>query len=282
MIERSADGNTFSAIDTVAAGIVSYTDAPVTAGTDYQYRVYALIGDINTGHANTATAGFLASPTNLSVASATSSRIQINWDYNGSNASHYVIERKTGDAGSFVRLDSVATIEGKVYNDATVEEVQQYTYRIKTTDATRNSGFSPEVQATTQLNAPGTLAATVQDSTVSLSWNDASQRETHYVVLRFLTNGLDLVTLDTLVANTTSFEDTTVPANGDYRYRVYAISATINSSSTESNVVTVSAKTEATEGEGEEEETTEEEGEETNRGRRGRTHGGGGSDYRNT
>ena len=262
VIERATDGITFYVLDTVVTDIVNYTDT-ITAGTDYQYRIYALIGDVNTDATNTATAGFLVAPTDLSVASTSSNQVQITWNYDGSNASHYVIERKKEDTGSFIRLDSVATSEGKAYSDATVEEMQQYTYRIKTTDATRNSSFSSEVQATTRLSAPGTLTASVQDSTVSLSWNDVSQHETHYVILRLLTNGSDFVTLDTVAANITNFEDTTIPANGNYQYRVYAIGATANSSSTESNTVTVSAKVETTEEEGGEETTEEEGGEET-------------------
>ena len=263
VIERSADGVTFTELATLPTNAVAYTDMSATAGSDYQYRVYALVGDVYTDATNIATAGTLTAPTTLSVASTTGSTVQISWNYSGSNASHYVIERKTGNTGNFVRLDSIAVDNGKTYTDATVEEVQQYTYRIKTTDATRSSGFSAEIQATTGLNAPTAVTATVQDSTVLLSWNDASQRETHYTIYRSLADGSALVAVNTVVANTISLEDTTIPENGDYRYSVRTIGATTSSTSVESNVVTVSAKAEMTEGEDEGgEEPTEEEGEE--------------------
>ena len=258
VIERAANGSTFGALDTVAADITTYTDAQITEGIDYQYRVYALVGSTNTDATNVATAGILTHPENLSVSSINSSTIRIAWDYSGNNASHYVIERQQG-SGSFVRLDSIAIGDSQQYSDNTVEEALHYAYRIKTTDPNRSSDYSQSVQTTTKLHAPTAVTATVQDSTVMIRWNDASQHETHYVVRRSLADGSELIVVDTVEANTTSFQDTASLDSGDYRYVVQAIGSVTKSGSVESNTITIVMKEETVEEETEEEPTDEEE-----------------------
>ena len=139
VVERSPDGTEFTTLSTLAADAITYTDSQAAAGTDYQYRVYALMDDVETDATRTTVDGLLAPPVSLRIGSSTGDEVSLAWDYPGSNASDYVIERKTGEA-DFTRLASVAIANGKQYSDTDVEEGQAYTYRIKTTDATGPQG----------------------------------------------------------------------------------------------------------------------------------------------
>jgi hypothetical protein len=108
---------------------------------------------------------------------------------------------------------------------------------------------------TTQLLAPTAVLATVQDSAVAVSWNDASTREAHYVVQRSLANGSASVVLDTLAADISSFLDTDSLSAGDYRYTVQALGASVNSNVVASNTITIVAPPKETEAPGEEQPT---------------------------
>ena len=237
VVERSANGITFSTIATLEADVVTYTDVEITAGTDYQYRVYAFVDDVNTDATNTATIGILAAPSNLSVVSTNSSTVQLAWRYYGSNATQYVIERKTGD-GDFIRIDSAALSTNQRYSDTEVDEGQQYTYRVRTNDDTRVSDYSSTVQTTTSLHSPQLVTATVRDSSIVVEWRDVSQREIYYVVRRSFADGSGIIVMDTLGADTTSFRDTTPIDSINYRYIIHAVGIRSVSANVGSNTVT--------------------------------------------
>ena len=262
VIERSPDGTTYAIVDTLEADLTSYTDAQTMAGIDYRYRVYALVSDITTDATSAIVTGILTHPANLSVITANPGSIQLSWNYTGTNASHYVIERKIDDA-DFTQLVSITTEGGKQYNDANVEEGQQYVYRIKTTEDTRTSGYSASVQTTTALLPPRTVTATVEDSTVIIRWKDVSERETNYIVRRSFADGSGIVVVDTLAANTISYLDTTPLDSGDYRYIIHAVGVATSSTGAGSNTITIIPKAKTTEEEEESEEEQPGEEEET-------------------
>ena len=112
---------------------------------------------------------------------------------------------------------------------------------------------------TTVLSAPRTVTATADSIEVTVRWRDMSQRETHYVVRRSFADGTGVVTVDTLVANTIKFQDTTSLDSGEYRYLIHAIGIGAVSASVGSNPVTIAPRTKTTEGQPEEEEEEEEE-----------------------
>ena len=261
VVERSADGTIYYSLDTLDADLITYIDSQITAGIDYHYRVYALVDKINTNPTNTAIAGVLTNPTDLSAVAASRDTVWLAWHYAGHNASHYVIERKI-EGGDFTNLIALAIEPNDTdvqYSDTDIEEGQQYTYRIKTTDAIRTSGYSASAQITTALHAPGTVTATTDSTGVIVGWIDISQHETHYVVHRSFADESGLVVVDTLEANTISFQDVAPLDSGDYRYIVYAIGEGTRSTGVESNTVTVVPNETTTEEEQPEEPTEEEE-----------------------
>lgn len=89
-----------------------------------------------------------------------------------------------------------------------------------------------------ELMAPTALTATENNTTVELSWNDQSEIEDAYQVLRS-SDGGSWTTLATLSENTESYTDTSVVAGGTYEYIVRAALATQNGPSSSSVSITL-------------------------------------------
>jgi hypothetical protein len=69
-------------------------------------------------------------------------------------------------------------------------------------------------------NAPGSLSATANASSIGLSWVDNSTNEDGFIVERSLTSGSGYGLLNTSAANTTSFNDLSAVVGTTYYYRV--------------------------------------------------------------
>jgi hypothetical protein len=103
-----------------------------------------------------------------------------------------------------------------------------------------------------QLNAPTNLTAkltTAAGTTVALSWTDASNGETGYVVQRALINAAGVVGAYTNVANCTpvlaanakACTQSGVAANNRYSYKVYAVNAAVIGPASTVSVATLPA-----------------------------------------
>jgi hypothetical protein len=89
-------------------------------------------------------------------------------------------------------------------------------------------------------NAPSGLSATaVSSSQINLSWNDNSLDESNFIVKRSTTSGGPYSAIQTLAANTTSFNNTSLSANTTYYYVVCAT----NSAGASANSAQASATT---------------------------------------
>ena len=263
VIQRSTNGTSYVALDTVLADLTTYSDQTAQPGFDYTYRVLAQATVSVSAASNTITAGSLTSPTNLTADATGRSFVQLNWSYSGNNAARFVIERRNTGVSEFTVVANVTATASPQYQDKTVGEASSYEYRIKAEDLPRTSTYSDMVSVITQLLDPTAVLAMVQDSTVVINWNDVSTREIHYAIQRSLADGSESVVLDTLAADISSFLDTASLAAGDYRYTVQAIGTSVKSNAVASNTITIVEPPKETEAPGEggptEEETDPEE-----------------------
>ena len=258
VIQRSTNGTSYAALDTVLADVTTFGDQTAQPGFDYTYRVFAWATVSMSAASNTITAGSLNNPTDLTADATGRSFVQLRWDYPGNNAARFVVERQDSTGGAFTLVANVTATSSPSYQDKTVAEGSLYSYRVKAEDLPRTSTYSDTVSAFTQLLDPTAVTATVNDSSVTIGWTDKSGHENHYVIQRSLANGSEPVVLDTLIANTSSFLDTDSLAAGDYRYTVQALGTSANSNAVASNTITIMEAPQEPE-EPEEEEPTEEE-----------------------
>jgi gliding motility-associated-like protein len=152
-IDRSEDGNTFTALTTVAADTVTYADKNLTASTRYYYRVRALGVPGGSEYSNISdavtTSGLTkpAAPGGLAAAAVSSTAIKLSWVDNADNETGFEIER-SADGIAFDSLTSVDT-DVVIYTDTGLTASTIFFYRIRATGIAGNSDYTDAADATT-------------------------------------------------------------------------------------------------------------------------------------
>ncbi len=165
LIERCQGAGCSSFVQISTTSSLTYADSGVTGSSTYSYRVRAkdTLGDTGP-YSNVATASTAAStitaPTNLTATSASSSQINLTWGAateTGGTISQYRIERCQGSGCS--TFAQVATSTSTSYNDAALTAATTYTYRVRASDASGNTGpYSNVASATTAAAGPPAIA----------------------------------------------------------------------------------------------------------------------------
>jgi ribosomal protein S6E (S10) len=244
VIERSASlSGTFTVIANLDANSTSFTDNDVTAGFQYFYKVKALGSGSNSGYSNTANATVplivtVADPSGL-AANASESSIDLSWNDNSDNETGFAIER-SANGGVFTIIATVGA-NATTYTDVDVAAGNDYTYRIKATGNSANSGFSNTSNATIPVAetvaAPTGLTAVAGENSIELNWIDNSDNETGFVVER-AEGSAGFAPLATVGPNVHSYSDVSALAGVEYTYQVKATGSALNSSY--SNIATAS------------------------------------------
>jgi len=230
-VERcsAADCSDFSEVGTVAAGIATFVDSTLTAGTTYRWRVRARNEVGNSAYSGIATLAVAApaAPSGLAAAVVAPSVVRLTWTDNAANESMALIERCTG-AGctDFTQLAAVAGASLSAHDDSSVAADLVYRYRVRVSNAVDASDYSNVAGVTTVPAAPTGLTATTLSATViALEWTDASSTETQFEIDRCAGDGCTVFSPVAIVgANVTSRHDT-VSAQQSFTYRVRAVNA---------------------------------------------------------
>lgn len=131
-----------------------------------------------------------AAPSNLTATTASSSQINLTWSDTASNETGFRIERKPGAGGTYAEIATVAA-NVTSYSDTGLAASTLYYYRVRAYNATGNSAYSTEANATTSAPIPpanGTglkgqyydnsnftnLKLTRTDPTVNFNWGTGS------------------------------------------------------------------------------------------------------------
>ncbi len=230
-IERSSGGcSSFSQIDTTGANVSSYQDTSVSSGLTYCYRVRAYSGGTNSSYSNTDSAtATLASPSNLSATTISTSRINLSWTDNSTGESGFKIERATGSCSGFSQITTVGA-SSTSYSDLGLNQGVLYCYRVRAYTAVANSDYSTTDSATTNISAPTSLSATsISGSQINLSWSDNSSGENGFKIERATDSCSGFSQIDTVGANITSYSSTGLSNSTTYCYRVRAYTTATNS-----------------------------------------------------
>lgn len=153
-------------------------------------------------------------PSNLSGIANSPTEVALSWSDNSANETAFEVERN-GVVIATLAVDSSS------YTDTAAPQNSTLTYQVFANNAAGRVG-SNTISVTTPLGlvAPTNLAATAVTATsVAMTWQDNSNNETAFQVLR------DGAVLATLSPNVTSYTDATVAASTSYTYQVVATAA---------------------------------------------------------
>jgi hypothetical protein len=232
LIQRSTDGITFSDLATVGAGVVSYMDTAVTAGTTYTYQVAA----VNAGGASSFTPSNTvsiagpqppAAPEGLQANFEDGPVVQLQWTDLSSDETGFLIQRST-DGLTFSDLSTVAA-DVQAYSDLAVAGGFTYTYRVAAFNANGTSDFAvsgpvPVPADVTAPAAPSNLAASsLATTTLTLTWQDNSNNEAGFRIQIATDNSFSSSVVEfTLGPDVTSLDVTGLRRNTRYYIRVQA------------------------------------------------------------
>ncbi|MCU0438611.1 MAG: fibronectin type III domain-containing protein [Raineya sp.] len=154
-VERSTDGLIFTEIaSSLPANSNIYSDASLSSGILYFYRVRAFNGTIFSNYSNTAqatTTVTIAAPSSLQANAVSPTQINLTWTDNANNEAGFRIERST-DGTTFTDLGGGLPINATTFEDGGLIPNTKYFYRIKAFNGPLlNSSFSNVAEATTPL-----------------------------------------------------------------------------------------------------------------------------------
>jgi parallel beta-helix repeat protein len=172
LIERSANGVTFTQIASLAADITSYSNTGLAASTEYTYRVRATNAAGNSAYTNTASATTSApsvlppaAPSGLSATASSSSQINLSWTDNSNDETGFLVERSTDG----VNFTQIATIGANMtsYSDSGLAAAVYY-YRVVASNGAGQSAPTAVARATTvQLPPTGSTGVAADRLTIA-------------------------------------------------------------------------------------------------------------------
>lgn len=245
-IERKIGAGAYSVLDSVAANVTTYNNTGLNANTLYTYRVRATNGASNSAYSNEdGTKTWLVGPSNLVATVISGTQIDLAWTETIVNETGFVVERKTGAAGSYAQVGGTLPQNSTSFSNSGLTAGTQYFYRVHAINATNRSEDSNEANATTTSavstpNAPSTLTATAMSKNqINLAWQDNSSNETGFLIERKTGSGGTYAQIGTVGANVITFNNTGLAVNSQYFYRVRATNGSGNSAySNEANART--------------------------------------------
>ncbi len=158
----------------------------------------------------------------LKASPTSTSTVHLTWTENAKSITNFSLERRTDSAGWAV----IATLKASArsYTDKKLTSGLTYCYRIRAYQkGVGYSAYSSQVSAMPFALPPAPVlnATAVSKSGISLTWTDASDLETSFVLER-KTSRSGWKLLKNLPANTTSYLDRGLKAGTTYSYRILA------------------------------------------------------------
>ena len=242
---RETGTTTWDRIETTGANDTSHNDPGLPASTKFYYKVKAYNENGNSSYSNIddattqAAVPVPAAPTNLTATAVSSSQIDLDWDDMSTNESGFRIDRRqTGSTTWTVPFASVGA-NVSAYNDTGLPAETRFYYKVKAYNAGGNSSESNQADATTLAvvpvpDPPTNLTATaVSSSQIDLDWDDMSTNESGFRIDRRQTGSTTwTVPFASVGANVSAHNDSGLPAETKFYYRVRAYNATGESANT--------------------------------------------------
>ena len=237
----TSSGGTYTKLTSAPLAGSSFVDTAAEAGRNYWYkvsavdfsgyssstvRVAALVPDITPPPAVTSLA-----------ATASTSGIKLDWpSVSVSDRAGYHVYRSAAAEGPFTRLTATPRTSSD-YSDTTAPVGALSYYRVVTVDTSGNESTPVSASATRKDGvrpaAPAALTATAVPDGVLLDWADNGEADlAGYVVSRATSSGGTYTKLTTSPLTSSTFTDATAPAGRVSYYRVSAVDASGNVSST--------------------------------------------------
>ena len=226
VLERDAGGDGFEFVTETGENVTSYVDTDMEYGLVYRYRVAALDDDIQSGYLSSVyiTSPLQFGPTSVSI-STVGNGIQLSWIDNCIFEDAFILERESGAGYELITELGRNTTS---YLDEDLEYDLDYRYRVAARSNSAVSTYSYSYSVRSPLHfAPTDIAATSNDTSITVHWQDDCIFEEGFIVER--NQGTGFTVVGTVGSNTTSYTDSDLVEGEYYTYRVAAFADGQNS-----------------------------------------------------
>ncbi len=238
VLERQEQDKPFQIIKTLDNTVNSYTDSTLNQNTSYTYRIQALNETISSDFAIIAikTPSMLEKPI-LNIEIISTSVLKIKWN-TISNATSYILERKSGADTDFIIIQTLANNVSE-FTDTNLKANTLYSYRIKAFgDKTASQETISNAQTPIILAMPNLKALEITHESIQLQWEQIALAS-KYILERKTIGDTDFKKIFES-ENLLTFTDAKLKDNQNYLYRLKAINAF-----SESQFSTIELKTNA-------------------------------------
>ncbi|MGC7869924.1 cell wall-binding repeat-containing protein [Desulfosporosinus sp. SYSU MS00001] len=205
-----------------------YTDSTVSTLTTYYYKVVAIGSSGSSSDSaivtvtTTYNTGALATPTNVTATTVSTSQIYLTWSA-VSNASYYNVYRSTSPSLTYSNIGTVTTPS---LTDSSLAANTTYYYKVVAVGSAGSSAESAVVPATTiltntALSAPTNPTATaLSTSQIYLTWDSVSNATSYYV---YRATSISDVYTNIATISTLNYTDSNLSSNTTYYYKIQAV-----------------------------------------------------------
>ncbi|MEO1053861.1 MAG: fibronectin type III domain-containing protein [Bacteroidota bacterium] len=171
----------------------------------------------------------LIAPASISVASATTSTLNLTWDA-VPGVDTYIVDVSEDNFSTFVSGYEAFEVTGSTLEVTGLSPLTTYQFRVRSvagsyeTDNTTGEGSTLELEP----NAPTQLVVSQQGDDIVLTWSDNASNETGFTIERSEEGG-SFAEIGQVAADVLTFTDDNATVGVDYTYRVAAFNATGNS-----------------------------------------------------
>ena len=219
--------------DTTTPPETTYIDTDVTNDTEYSYTVrgYNELGEgpVSVEISATPTAAPTAplAPANL-IATPGDTEVSLAWDEVTGADGYRVYRADTANAP--LTLLPIGDINDTNYTDTGLTNGTAYRYTVRAFNSVGESPDSTEVSATPVLTqtappAPENLTATAADAQITLSWGEVADADEYRIFRAEGTSGTLARIDESTTINTTTYTDTGLTNDTEYRYTVRAVNS---------------------------------------------------------
>jgi len=219
------EGNSASGKDLgmLPANSTTFTDTTAQAGKTYRYSVIVEKADGSYDSCSSDRITLLATtpstPTNLTgVLVTVTGGVQLSWTDNSNFEDGFVVLRQHDSASGSTTLATLP-LNTTSYTDTTALEEETYKYCVRASGGGGFSALSNTVSIKRPMSAPINMWAASGTNGIKLGWYDNSKIEDSFAIFRKEGSGA-FVHINSTIANSTTYTDTTAQAGKTYTYRV--------------------------------------------------------------